>query len=349
MNLVIRNCLASVFVVVTALCISACGGGGGGGDSGGGGVFSPSSSQASLVSIEVKADKSAVAAGNQATFSAIGHFSDGAEIDITSSFSSGSNRAMTSIKWAASPASVASFSYNNTLSTKVQGSVVVTATDLDSGVIGSVSFTVTAPTQAYVWLTGLADNQTLSARASAPLTARAFNTDGSTLPDSSIVWTTSNAAVATVDSSGMFQAHGGGRVTVTASSGSVSKSLSVTVLAALKTPLFTVSCDPSHPTVINAQQWNNQYAIDSNNFTEWVVVDGASCQAYPVVELLVQRGADTTKFYVAFTAVRSAANAAIFNPAQTNFPLVAGEPVAVGSATDTNANVFSRLYTVTAN
>jgi hypothetical protein len=337
-----RKFLASMFFVGAALALSACGGGGDGG------LFSPFPSEAKLVSIEVKADQSAVAAGKDATFSAIGHFSDGAVIDITSSSSSGSNRAMTSVKWAASPESVARFSYNNTLSTKAQGSVVVSATDFFSGVIGSTSFTVAAPTQAFLSLDGLADKQTISARANASLTARAYNSDGSPVTGSSIVWTTSNAAVATVDSNGLFQAHDGGPVTITASSGSLSKSLSLTVLAALKTPIFTFSCDPMHPTVINAQQWNNQYAIDSNNLTEWFVVDGASCQAYPVVELLVQRTTDTKKFQVVFSAERSAANAAIFKPAQTNFPLVAGEPVAVGSATDLAADVFTLLYNITA-
>lgn len=338
------NCL---FVTAVSLglahCLTACGGGSDG-------MWGSSVAQVTLQSISVQVAQASIPAGSDTTVQAIGHFSDGSTADITGSSSAGGAGALTSVSWSTAPASVAKFfsPQDNTLRTSLPGTVVVTARDFFSGVSGTATVNVTAPAQTMLSISGLNNNQTISARTRTPLTALVLKTDGSTSPPSSLTWTASNPSVATIDSSGNFQGVGAGSVTITAASGTFTKSISLTLLTPLTTPIFTVSCNPSQPTTINAQQWNNQLAIDSVNATEWIVVDGSSCQSYPVVELLVQSSPASIHYFVRFFAERSLASPSTFQPGTASNALTAGQTLAVGSATTISDSTFSLLYSIVA-
>lgn len=335
----------SFLVSSVSLALTACGGGG---DDG---FFSTNSSltKVTLESITVQADNISVPAGKSVTFQAIGRFSDGSTADLSNS-SSTAGKAFTNVSWSASPEAVGKFpsSSYGSLSTNTPGALVVTATDSYSGRIGTATMTVTAPVQASIALSGLEDNLTISARAHAQLTAMPVLTDFSKVTATSVIWTTSNALVATVDASGKFQGVGAGTVKITATAGGFSKSIQLTLLAPLSTPLFTISCNPANPTIVDAAVWNNQFAIDAVNATEWVAVDGASCQSYAVVKLLVPQSAGGSTYYVRFRATRSSGNPAVFEPGAVLGNVSVGNTLSIGSSTTVDDYYFNELYTVIA-
>ena len=337
-----------IAVALTAtLTLNACGGGGGGG------TTSTIATPATLQSIVVQADQTTLAAGLNTSVHAIGHYSDGSIADITNGTTAANAPSITNVSWTATPTNIANFitASSNDLRTTLPGTVVVTAKDFFTGVTGTLTITVAAAAPASLAISGMPSSQTISARTAAQLSAQVVKTDGSTQAASSVTWTSSNPSVATVDANGNFQGLGAGSVTITASSGGFSKSVSLTLLAPLGTPLVTVSCDPSNPSIVNAQQWNNQYAIDSDNATEWVAVNGTSCQSYAAVELLVPQSAGSSTYFVRFFAARSPGNPTVFQPGNTYGQLSSGQTVTIGQTNSSSLQVggtFSAIYNVLA-
>lgn len=326
---------------IAAGLLAACGGGGGGGD-----VFgsdATTSGPAKVTSIEIKNDKPAIAAGESTDLRAIAHYSDNSTAEIKS-FGSNNGTPLTSISWSASPSSIAEFTSASigTLRTSRPGVVTVTATDFFSKVSGTLNITVSAPLQTSLVIGGLNDKQTISSRTTAQLTAATIKTDGSREPAAPVVWTSSNTAVATVDATGNFKGVAAGSVSITATSDAFSKIINLTLLAPLAKPLFSVSCDPSKPTAINADQWNIQYAIDGVNATEWVAVDGVSCQSRFAIELLTPQK-DGSLYDVKFFSLRSPGNPAVFLPASVGGNLAAKQTVSVGETKDALGAFFAEF------
>lgn len=329
---------------ITAGVLTACGGGGGdifGSDTT---TFGP----VKLTSIEIKNDKPSIAAGESTELRAIAHYSDKSTAEIKS-FGSNNGTTLTSISWSASPSSIAEFTSASvgTLRTNRPGVVTVTATDFYSKVSGKLDITVSAPLQTSIAIGGLGDKQTISARTTAKLTATTIKSDGSREPATPTVWSSSNTAVATVDATGNFKAAAAGSVSITATSGAFTKIINLTLLAPLAKPLFSVSCDPSHPTVINADQWNTQYAIDGVNATEWVAVDGVSCQSRFAIELLTSSTGGSL-YDIKFFSARSPENSTVFLPAIVGGNFSAKQVVSVGETKDpvgTFLGTFTEIYT----
>jgi len=301
-----------------------------------------------VTSIEIKNDEPLIAAGESTDLRTIAHYSDNSTAEIKS-FGSNGGKTLTSISWSASPSSIANFTSASigTLNTSRHGVVTVTATDFYSKISGTLDITVSAPLQTSMVIGGLNDKQTISARTTAQLTATAIKTDGSRQPATPVVWISSNTAVASVDASGNFKAAAAGSVSITATSGAFSKIINLTVLAPLSKPLFVVSCDPSHPTVIDAVQWNTQYAIDSVNATEWVAVDGVSCQSRFAVELLTP-STGSSLYDIKLFSARSPENSAVFLPAVVGGNFSAKQVVSVGETKDpagTFIGTFTEIYT----
>jgi hypothetical protein len=334
------------------LALAGCGGGGGDasldGDDGDSG-----SSLATLQSIEITADPVLVAAGEKTTLHAVGRFSDGSVVDISKSGSSSATRSLTSLAWKASPSDIASFSSasSNELQTSMPGKVTITATDFFSGKVGTLTLVVTAPVSRSLSISGLTDGQTISSRTAKLLTANILNTDDSTQAAKDVIWSSSNSSIASVDSNGNFKAGQPGTVTISASSEGFTKAIKLTVVTAQATPTFKVSCDSSSPTMIDAALWGSKFSGDRVNATEWVTVDGASCQTYATVMLVIPNsyGLYSQIFY----AERDPANPANFQPGTTygsgsSVQFKSGQKITVGASNKLGDIFFTPLYDFTA-
>ena len=71
------------------------------------------------------------------------------------------------------------------------------------------------------------------------LSAEATDAQGAPIPGVRVTWSSSDESVATVDSTGLVRAVGGGGATITAAAGSVSASAGVTVVTTVRTILVT--------------------------------------------------------------------------------------------------------------
>lgn len=179
--------------------------------------------QTTLTRIDLTPTTGATALGYTRQFIATGTYSDGTTQLITDVAT-----------WTSSDDSVALVSNasgtRGLLSTVSVGSVTVSATW--NGVTGSTSHAVTPAV--LVFLTIDQPSLTLSVGSSGPLTCTGIFSDGSTQPlTTAVTWTSSDLAVAQVSnasgSEGQVSAIASGSAIVTATQGSVSASLSVTV------------------------------------------------------------------------------------------------------------------------
>ncbi|HEY6225026.1 MAG TPA: Ig-like domain-containing protein, partial [Gemmatimonadales bacterium] len=99
--------------------------------------------------------------------------------------------------------------------------------------IGSELFTITLKHNDVATVTVTPATNSVVAGASVQLKATAYNATGSVLSKATFTWTTNNAAAAIVSATGLMTAVGPGSATITATSGTVGGSSSVTALANL--------------------------------------------------------------------------------------------------------------------
>ncbi len=180
---------------------------------------------ASLVSITVNPQNPDIALGTTQQFTATGTYTDGSTQDITSV-----------VTWSTTNSAVAVIS--NTLgsyglaTSAGQGTATITATS--SSISGSTSLTVSGPSLASIGISPV--NPTLVLGSSLQFAATGTYTDGSTQDvTSTAVWSSSNTGVATIGSSagsfGFANSVGLGGSTITATSGAISGSTTLTVVA----------------------------------------------------------------------------------------------------------------------
>jgi filamentous hemagglutinin family protein len=91
--------------------------------------------------------------------------------------------------------------------------------------------------------------------------------------------------------------------------------------------------------------------IDTQQGTEWIVVDGASCQSYPVVYLLLPTS--STGYAEMFHALRDPANPTNFLPGTTlgisgSTQFSTGQKIAIGTSTKLSDFFVEELYVITA-
>lgn len=162
----------------------------------------------SLQSIAVSPQGGSVAAGLAQQFSATGTFSDG------------SSRPLTSVTWASSDTTVATIDSTGFATTLKQGAVNVSAT---SGAIsGKAPFTV-GPAVVKALVISPSNSSVIIGAPPVKLSAALVFTDNNTVDVSSqSTWTTSNALVASVDSTGQVTASQTGYTEIGASNGTLS-------------------------------------------------------------------------------------------------------------------------------
>jgi uncharacterized protein YjdB len=196
---------------------------------------------ATVTSIQLTPSSVSLAAGGVQQFTATAMFTDGTSQNVTSS-----------VTYTTSNANVATVDASGNLHGVATGSATITAT------LGSISTTVPV-TITHVALTSLAitpRNVSLADGLSQQLTATGTYGDGSTQDlSSTVTWTSSNAQVAAVSTTGKVTMSGIGTVTITATTDSISATDSVTATAATVT---AISVSPASTTLAAGQ--TQQYA-----------------------------------------------------------------------------------------
>ena len=185
------------------------------------GTASLSVTAASLVSISLAPLNSSIALGAAQQFTATGHYSDSGVKDIT-----------TNVTWTSSSATVAVIS-NNTGSQGLAtssgiGSAAITAAV--GGVFASTSLTVGSPQLVSIMVTPA--NSSIPRGTLQQFTATGTYTNGSTADvTSSVVWSSSNTTIAAINAGGSATGANLGNSTITAASGSIAGSTTLTVIA----------------------------------------------------------------------------------------------------------------------
>jgi len=186
-----------------------------------------------LSSISVSPATVSVGQGGSQAFTATGHFSDGSSQNLTSS-----------VSWSSSNTVWASINSSGVASALGQGAVTITAAS--GSISGSASLTVTAPTLTSITVSpGLFG---VPVGANETFIAIGHYTDGSSPTLSSVSWSSSNTAIATINSNGVASGVAAGTVTITAASGGVAGTGSLIVTGGAKT-LTSIAISPATATI----------------------------------------------------------------------------------------------------
>jgi trimeric autotransporter adhesin len=197
--------------------LSACGGGSLA--PGVGGSSSGSSRSPSLQSIQVAPSAPSVALGLDQQFSATGVYSDGSTKDITAS-----------VVWASSNTGVVTISSSGFATSRAIGSVTVSATL--SGVEGYGTLTVTKAILVSITVTP-ANPDVLLATLQQFTATGTFSDQSSQDITGSVTWASSNATLLSIRGGGLAAALALGSLTISATSGSISGSTTVTVASSI--------------------------------------------------------------------------------------------------------------------
>jgi len=204
---------------------------------------------ATLVSIAVAPAAASIPRGTNRQFTATGTYSDATTQDLTGL-----------VAWSSSNAGIATIS--NAAGSKGMATSVATGSTTISAASGSISGTanLTVTPASLVSIAVTPSNPSLARGTSRQFTARGTYSDNSTQDlTASTTWSSSNAAIAAISnaagSKGSASALTMGTVTITATSGAVSGSTSLTVTAAT---LVSITINPGNPSV--AQGTSQQFS-----------------------------------------------------------------------------------------
>jgi uncharacterized protein YjdB len=180
---------------------------------------------AHLTSLTISPATVSIAAGTQQQFTATGNFDDG------------STQVLTSLQWSSSATSIVTIDANGLGLGAAPGTSTVTATS--GSIAGTASVTVTSAT--LVSLQIAPSNSSMAAGAVKQFSAIGSFSDNSTQDlTQSVLWTTSNPAVATINNVGTVNSLITGSTTITAASGAVSRSTTLTI-STVKLVSITIS------------------------------------------------------------------------------------------------------------
>jgi 6-phosphogluconolactonase (cycloisomerase 2 family) len=202
--------------------LMACGGGGGN---------TPPKPVPTLSSVTVTANTAPIGQGATMQMVATGSFSDGSTQNLTNA-----------VTWSSSATSVATVSATGLVTTLTQGTTQITAT---SGTLTS-STTITVGPPVVQGITVSPSSSTIALGRQQLYSATAVYTDHSTQPITNATWSTSSAAIATIDATGLLMTKAVGNATVTATSGSLSGSTNLVVSQAA---LESITVNPSNASV----------------------------------------------------------------------------------------------------
>ena len=169
----------------------------------------------------------------------------GATVQLTAGAFDANGHAMAEAEfsWESSDATVATVNASGLVTGVAVGVATITATSESTS--GSAGVTVMQPVTS-VEVSPSAE--TIGLDASVQLTAGAFDANGHAVVDAEFSWESSDAAVATVDVSGLVTAVAEGVATITASSGNASGAATITVVN-VTGPVVSVEVSPSAETI----------------------------------------------------------------------------------------------------
>ncbi len=166
------------------------------------------------------------------------------QLTVTGSFTDASTQNMTSaVAWTVSPASVATVTNGGMITALANGTAIVTAT---SGSISGAD-TITVSGASLVSISVSPANPSIFGGKTQQLTAMGNYNDGSTQDlTGKVSWTGAVPGVVSLSSTGLVTALGSGTATVTATSGSISGSDTITVSAI---NLVSIAVTPANPSI----------------------------------------------------------------------------------------------------
>ena len=189
---------------------------------------------ATLVSISVTPLNLVLPKGGNQQFTATALYTDGSTQNITAS-----------AQWTSSDPTIASISISGMAQAIATGTVQVAASAVGSGISGQSTMTV-GPA-ALVSIAVTPPNASVALGTKQQFAATGTYTDGSTQDlTGSVLWSSSNTGIATIDSTGEAAGDGGGSTTITARSGSVTGSTTLTIIPSA---LISIAVTPAIPSV----------------------------------------------------------------------------------------------------
>ncbi len=215
---------------------------------------------ATLLSIAVTPANPSIAKGTTQQFSATGSYSDGSTQDLTNG-----------VSWSSSNLSVATITSDGLANGGAQGAAQISAS---SGVTGSTTLTVA--TAALVSIAITPANPSIPKGTTQQFTATGTYTDGSTQNlTSSATWASSSPAVATISAAGLATGAAQGTSQISATSGGVTGSTTLTVGPAL---LLSIAVTPANPSIpkgttrqfIATGTYSDASTLDITSSVTWV-------------------------------------------------------------------------------
>jgi uncharacterized protein YjdB len=193
-------------------------------------------SPAVLTSLAITPPNPSVTKGKSQQLTVTGTFTDASTQNIT-----------TTVAWTVSPANVVAVSNSGILDTLANGTATVTATS--GSVSGSDLVTVSAATLVSIAISPA--NPSLANGNTQQLTASGTYNDGSTQDiTGKVLWSGAVSGILDLTSAGLVTARGPGTARVTATSGSISNSSTITVSGAA---LVLLSVTPVNPTLFKGK------------------------------------------------------------------------------------------------
>jgi uncharacterized protein YjdB len=205
---------------------------------GGSSSLAPGSPTKALTAIAASPGTASIAVGATKQFNAMATYNDGSTANVTASAT-----------WTDADSKVATISPSGDATAVAAGSTTVIAT-LD-GMSGSATLTVDAAAKTLTAIAVAPATANIAAGATQQFTAKATYSDSSTADvTATVAWTTSNAAVAKINSAGLATAQSSGSVTITATLDGVSGSASVTVPVPVGVKTLTsIAISPGAPSI----------------------------------------------------------------------------------------------------
>jgi len=236
----------------------------------------PTSPQnASLTSVVVSPSSTSVSAGAKQPFTATGHYSDGTTKDLTAS-----------AQWKSSNAAVASIDATGVATGVAAGLAAITATA--SSVQGSANLTVNTAIANLTSIVVSPSSSSVSTGAKQPFTATGHYSDGTTKDlTASAQWKSSNAAVASIDATGVATGVAAGLATITATASSMQGSANLTVNAIANLTAIAITPQLSSIPISTTQQFSatGTYSDGSTRDLSLLVTWSSSSTAAATVDV----------------------------------------------------------------
>ena len=211
-----------------------------------------------LKTITVSPTSASKVVGGTQTFTAAGFDQNGASIAISPA-----------VAWSSSNTTVGTINPTTGVFTALAtGTATITARNGTSGTVsGTASITVSAPAPVLTTITVSPSTSSKLVGGTQTFTAAGQDQNGASITISpAVVWSSSDPAVGTIDSAGVFTALAAGTTTITATNGiggTVSGTASVTVTAPVTPVLTTITVSPSTASLtVNGTQTFTATALD---------------------------------------------------------------------------------------